>query len=490
MEPRGTSVAAPCGMVLRGRDKRVLAGVVLGLAAACSSEDGPTGRTEARAPTDPATSDDGSEAGEAPASGGAAGDASRAVNHVLSTGQSNAIGFRASPVLSTAQPYGNLSFDVGVMTSGACDADGCRSYQTPSGFVPLVEGDSYDAGPVETMSSAFANLASRLATDRDAKAPHDVLVSVHGRSGWVYECLRKGSCTYRTEVGYSAPFEEGLRQVDDAMALAKAAGRSYVVRAVTAVHGESDHYIPTFPLVGSDGAKDSVRTYTDALLEWQRDYDQEIRAKTGQTQEVPLLVSQMANWNDRVTSEIPLRQLEAHLRAPGKVVLATPTYALPFGADCIHFTSQGQQLLGEYFAKAYARIVIEGAPWEPLRPASATLDRDVVTVRYLVPKPPLVLDTQAVTDPGGMGFVIDDGSGSPPAVVGVELAGTDTVRIRLAYPPTGSQKRLRYALEAKPGTCPGPKSGPRGNVRDSDAVTGEVARALPNWSVAFDLPLP
>ncbi len=461
------------------------AAVLIVLAAACSSESNDeSGGTKARGTTPPPSPPAANDPREAPARSSGS-----EVNHVLSTGQSNSVGFHAVPVLSTAQPFGNLSFDVGVMTSSACDKDGCRAYEKPSSFVPLVEGDVYDSGPVETMSSGLANMTSKIATERDAGARHDMLVSVHGRSGWVYECMRKGSCAYRLEAGYRPPFEEGLQQVEDAMGIAKAEGRSYVVRAVTAVHGESDHYIDMEPLPATDGRGDAVRTYADALVEWQRDYDTEIRARTGQTQAVPMLISQMANWNDRVSSEIPIRQLEAHTRAPGKVILATPTYALPFGADCIHFTSNGQRLLGEYFAKAYARIVLEGGVWEPLRPVSVQLDGDAITVRYLVPKPPLVLDRVAVTDPGSAGFVFADDSGASPAITGVEIVGTDTVRLRLGSAPTGRNKHLRYALDATPGTCPGPQTGPRGNLRDSDAITATTGEALPNWSVSFDWPL-
>ena len=464
--------------------------VLFVLAAACGSGsrsgDVVTEAPNAASPSLPAPGDaEGGAPRGTDAGAPAAGDG--VLHHVLATGQSNAVGYRAVPVLTTVQQFANLSFDVGVMTSGACDGEGCRAYETPHAFVPLVEGDSYDDGPVETMSSGFANEASRLSAERGG-GRHDVLVSVHGRSGWVYECMRKGSCDYRTTLGYLGPFEEGMRQVDDAMTLARAAGRAYEVGAVTVVHGESDHYVPFPTLDGTDGRPGAVRTYADALVEWQRDYDLQIRTRTGQTRAVPMLVSQMANWNDRTTSEIPVRQLEAHVRAPGAVVLVAPTYALPFGPDCIHFTSEGQRTLGAYFAKAYARIV-EGASWEPVRPTVARLDGDAVTVQFVVPRPPLVLDTRSVSDPGGLGFVFAEDGAAPPQVTGVEIVAPDTIRVRLSRASTGAAPHLRYALDARPGTCPGPTSGPRGNLRDSDEARDGSGVALPNWAVAFDLAL-
>ena len=205
------------------------------------------------------------------------------IHHVLSTGQSNSIGFAAHEVLSTEQPYDNLMFDTGVITASSCDDDGCREYETPRRFVPLVEGDHYFAEPVETMSSSLANGIGRVVREGER---HDVLVSVHGRSGNVYECLRKGGCSFQDGKGYVKAFDDAVREMADAHRLASAAGRPYVVRAVTAVHGESDHYDQSFPLDGTDGEKGSIRTYADALIEWQRDYETAARAETNQKEGV------------------------------------------------------------------------------------------------------------------------------------------------------------------------------------------------------------
>ncbi|MBX3220500.1 MAG: hypothetical protein KF795_08280 [Labilithrix sp.] len=408
------------------------------------------------------------------------------VNHVLSTGQSNSIGFAARTVLSVEQPYENLMFDTGVIVAKSCDDEGCREYETPTALVPLVEGDHYFDEPVETMSSGLANEVGLLASGRER---HDVLVTVHGRSGNVYECLRKGGCAFQDNKGYVKAFDDALREMKDAHRLANAAGRPYVVRAVTAIHGESDHYDKDFPLDGSDGAKRALASYSDALLEWQRDYEAAVHAETKQKDHVPLLISQMANWNDRPDSEIPILQLDAHVRAPGKVVLIGPTYMLPFAADCIHYTSEGERRLGEYFGKAYAKIILDKGTWEPLRPTSVTLADRTITARFAVPSPPLVLDTERVTDPGAYGFEYVDDGPDTPFIERVELAGEDAVTITLSAAPTAQKRHLRYALRATPQTCPGPKTGPRGNLRDSDETPSQTGVSLANWAVSFDAPI-
>lgn len=412
------------------------------------------------------------------------------VNHVLSTGQSNAVANEGVPIVSTTQPYANLAFDTGVMTSGSCDGDGCRTYQKPNAFKPLVEGDNFFGYPVETMSSGLANQVSKLA----GASPHAMLVSLHGRSGNAYTCLRKGFCGWWPGRGYIGPFEEGMMQVADGKRLAEASGKSYVVRAATAIHGENDHYAyasggSNFPIDATGGGA-PIADYTDALIEWQKDYEAEAKAITGQTEPVPLFINQYSHWNNVPTTVISGMQLAAHVKAPGKVVVVGPTYALDYGFgerhSCLHFTGPSEQHLGEYFAKAYARTVLEGKDWEPLRPLSATRAGNVVTIRFLVPSPPLVIDTERLTDPGNYGFEWTDDSGAAPAIASVALAGADTVTVTLASAPTAAG-HVKYASTFR--GCSGPRSTARGNLRDSDTTPSQNGHDLFNWSVHFDLPV-
>jgi hypothetical protein len=381
----------------------------------------------------------------------------RDVNHVLATGQSLAVGVCGVPALSLAQPYRNLMLEPGVMRGGA------RS----KSFVPLVEGDMFpsDPFPVETMSSAFANLATRLA----GEPRHDLLVSVHGASGVAYEGLRKGT----------SPYENGMAQVRAARDLARDAELTYVVRAVTNVHGESDHI-----------ARNTE--YEADLLEWQRDYEEDVRALTRQTEPVPMFITQMSSWTmyGSATSTIPYAQLAAHVDAPGKVILVGPRYHLPYAADGIHLTSEGYRHMGEDYAKAYRRVVLDGRPWEPLRPMRITRIGASITVAFHVPSPPLVLDTELVTDPGAYGFSFEDDSGAPPPIARVAVSAADTVTITLAAPPTGAHARLRYAFTAPAGARAGTTSGARGNLRDSDATPSLTGARLYDWCVHFDEPVP
>lgn len=416
------------------------------------------------------------------------------VNHVLSTGQSNSVANSGTPVLTTTQPFANLMFDVGVMTATGCNGNGCTTYQTPSSLVALVEGDRFFNYSVETASSGIANEITNIARSvylvgqPAGRTSHDVLVSLHGRSGNSYACLRKGGCSWESPSNIKA-FTEAMRQVDDGKRLAAARGASYVVRAVTAIHGETDHYYAGFPLAGTDGTPNKIQNYSDALVEWQTDYEAEVKARTGQTLPVPLFVSQMSGWTDKPASPIANAQLDAHVRAPGKVVLVTPGYPFAFASDCLHYTSHSNRRLGEYFAKAYLRHVLEGKTWEPVRPTAVTRAGNVITVKFAVPAPPLTLDTTLVSNPGNYGFRYLD-SAATPAITSVAVTAPDTVTITLASAPTGTSRRLTYAQNAPSPACPGPTGGARGNLRDSDATPSLYGYSLYNWAVHFDVAVP
>lgn len=386
----------------------------------------------------------------------------RDINHVLGTGQSLSVGTLGAPVLSLAQPYANTTFVTGALSGGT----GLTS------FIPLVENN------LETHSSAFANEVTMLARDiilvdqPAGQRSHDLLVSQHGIGGQPYSALKKG--------GTTACYANGMAQLKAGHDLAVAAGKSYVVRAVTNVHGESDH-------IALNAA------YEANLLEWQNDYETDVKAVTGQAEPVPMLQSQISSWtrfNNSTTSQIPGAQLAAHVDSAGKVVLVGAKYHLPYAADGVHLTNEGYRHMGEDYAKVYRRVILEGKAWEPVRPKTVTRAGDVVIVKMYVPAPPLVIDTTLVTDPGKYGFEWADDGPATPTVASVALTGPDTVAVTLSAAPTGAHPRLRYAYTGAAGALAGPTTGPRGNLRDSDATPSRGGYALYNWCVHFEVAAP
>ena len=237
----------------------------------------------------------------------------RDINHVLATGQSLSVGAVGSPPLSTTQPYANLMFAQGVIPGGTALTT----------FVPLTEGRvTGGANPdVETIYTSFANLITKMAREEllvgqpTGKTSHDLLVSAHGVGGVAYAGLKKGT----------GPYANGIAQAKAGFDISKAMGKSYVVRALTNVHGESDH-------LNGNGA------YGQDLATWQKDYETDVKAITGQTDPIPMLHTQISSWTryNSTTSTIPAMQLAASITSSGKIVLVGPKYHLSY---CLLYTS-------------------------------------------------------------------------------------------------------------------------------------------------------
>jgi len=372
------------------------------------------------------------------------------INHVLIGGQSLSIGSNAT-VVSTEQPYQNLMLNPGVRAG----------VNNLTSFVPLIETQDGKFG--ETIASGMANLVAEL---EEAKGRSYVIsASAHGVGGQNYANLKKGTNS----------FTAGMTQVQAAAAIAAGQGDTLAVRAVAIVHGEADH-------------NGGTANYEQNLLEWQSDYEADITAITGQTSPVPMFLCQMSSWSkyNTPTSLIPFAQLAAADARPERIYVVAPKYFLPYAPDGVHITGHAERWLGEYYAKAYQRALIDGEPWIPLRPRAISREGAVIVADFHVPSPPLVLDTEKVSDPGNFGFEFWDNSGAPPAIIGVELIGDAQVQITLAAEPTGDMERLRYAYTGQPGNVAGPMTGPRGNLRDSDPTPSRHGYGLHNWAVHFD----
>jgi hypothetical protein len=439
------------------------------LGSACSNEESTGPGTGATTSTTTAGGHGG--AGGLGGSGGAAGSGGSGaqpldlvyydVNQVLATGQSLSVGAMGVPVLTVEQPYDNMMFSGGVGAVANLTA-----------FAPLIEGVD---PAVETMSSAFANFVTEMARDEvlvnqpPGERTHDLLVTLHGVGGTAYAGLAKGT----------QPYANGMAQLAAAATLTSGQTQSHVVRAVTTVHGESDH------IAGNT-------SYEANLVEWQADYEADVQAVTHQTERVPLLQTQMSSWTayGQAQSLIPSAQLSASENNLDSILLVGPKYAVAYAADGVHLTNEGYRHMGEYYAKAYRRAVLEGHAWRPLAPISISRDGAVITVAFYVPAPPLVLDTTLVSDPGSYGFEYFDDSGAPPAITAVALASDETLTVTLQSVPTGGAQRLRYAFTGIPGAAAGATTGPRGNLRDSDGTVSPHGYPLYNWCVHFDKPIP
>lgn len=362
------------------------------------------------------------------------------LNHILSTGQSLSIGAGGSPPLSLQQPFQNRMFPEGPLSRSDLSA-----------LIPLVERG------VETPASGMANLVSY------CEPWHTTLISLHGAGASPYRWIKKGTEVYAL----------GLKQVEAGKALAATAGMDYTVRAITLVHGESEHY-------------DSNFNYANDLADWQRDYEVDVQAITGRNIPLPMFHTQISNWTragrPTTTSKIPQLQLKASLDSHGKIIMIGPKYVMPYGPDGLHMTNASYRWLGEYYGKVYREVVLKGKAWEPVHPVSVERQGTEIRVRFHVPILPLVFDETLVSNPGNYGFTF-----SGAQIVSVSLTGPDTVIVKIDKATGGM---LEYAMHAPVDALSGPLTGPRGNLRDSDPTASRYDNTLYNWCVHFSEEVP
>jgi hypothetical protein len=373
------------------------------------------------------------------------------LHHILGTGQSLSEGWNGTPPLTTTQPFNNL------MLSGVG--------QTGTDLVPLIEGPNLHSALVETISSALGNTLAALSPQTN----YTSIVTRNGEGSQAYVNLKKGTTWYA----------KGIGQIQKAQAASTNMGHTYQVAAVTTVHGESDHVANNGPY------------YAGYLKEWQSDYQADAQALTGQTNGVPLFFCQMSSHTkyNSTTSLIPGAQLSAS-ETSRALTLVCPKYFLTY-SDGVHLTAQSYRHLGEYYGKALKRVLVDHAPWDPLKPVKITRSGATITVDFAVPVPPLAIDTTLVLAQTNYGFEYADDTSSA-TISSVSITDADTMTITLSATPTGANPRLRYAYTGVSGSWAGcnQAGAARGNIRDSDATPSLYGSNLNNWLVHFDHPIP
>jgi hypothetical protein len=416
------------------------------------------------------------------------------ITGIVGTGQSLSVGAEARVFSAAArQPrFNNLKLALGGAQVPPFNAN------APSlSLVPLVEPvralattfpSAYPANLYgETPHAAMAAQVTMMA--RQAGAPDYVTAhSVVGESGQGMNVINKTAVEVvngATSTGRA--YRATLFEVAAIRRLAAARGQTYGVGAIMLTHGETD--------AGNTG-------YEAAMVRLWSDYNQDLRAITGQTEPIPLITSQQHSFGfvagQRVgASASTLAEWRVGLNNPNNIICAGPKYQYPYSPDGIHLVTRGYELLGEKYGEVYFQRVVLGNNWQPLQPISVARSGRVVTVRFHVPVPPLAFDT-VLPRPHqgplltqwsrGRGFELRVGN-TPLVINEVRIVSADTVQIiASANVPAGTT--VGYAVTSSGVQLPG-ISRRWGNLIDSDRTVGAfTGQAQPNYAVAFELPVP
>lgn len=382
----------------------------------------------------------------------------KAINHYLFYGQSLATGATATTLLSTSQPYNNLTF-----------AGGPRGNGNLLAFKPLVEdaiSPSPDGGTNrgETSCSGAANYATLLAAERLGVQPsaHVILASTAAHGSYRIDQLNKAAAWYSVLL--------------DQVRAAKAINPDYAVHAIGWMQGEND---------AVTGVQTPYATYRAALELLQVDMEADIKAITLQPTPVFFVTYQLsygaATWPAMAKAHLDLAQKNP------KFFLSTPMYQFPYAPDQVHLTNVGYKWVGAYFGRAYERLVLEGMEPQWINPISALRMGNAIRLRFAVPVPPLKIDSVQLAATTDSGFRVKDSVGSV-AITSIAVEHGCEVVLTLASTPVGATT-VRYALDYL-GAGLAITGGASGNLRDSDPasiVIAGVARPLFNLCPHFEL---
>lgn len=398
-----------------------------------------------------------------------AANAADEIHHILTYGQSMSVGTLSLPALTRTQRHNSLMFSSGVTPQWGSGTPA----QNRAALVPLVERDFWRSG--ETPVSGTLEMINDLRLIEDGIS--------HERSGIAYlgSAPGVGGQTIRALSLGSDYFQHLAWDIYYGHANAKASGHGYRIGALTWTQGESDEY----------WHKDPAQYIRDMeSLRLQVEWIGSI--VTGRQETVPMISYQVSNHLGVGSSAptVAMAQLKASQTNPN-IHLATPTYFMDY-VDEFHLSNASSKWLGAYFGLVYKRVVIDGQPWKPLQPTAAWSGGRSIAVAFHVPKPPLVLDTQQVVNPGQYGFSVVEPDGRENPIVAVAVAKSGDTLWFATERDVAPGSKLRYGWN---GTVNGGrKTGPRGNLRDSQGDTlvfdpHGIARPMHNWCVFFEFPV-
>jgi hypothetical protein len=278
-------------------------------------------------------------------------------------------------------------------------------------------------------------------------------------------------------------YAAALFEVSAIKRLAALSGKTYGVGAIVLTHGETD------------GTSESYEDDVDRL---RRDLGADIRAITGQTTPIPLLLTQQQTCpGDNSKAASLIAEWKSGLDHENEIICVGPKYQYPYASDRLHLVARGYDELGEKYAEVYYERVVLGHRWQPLQPVAVNRKDRVVTVDFHVPVPPLVWgdempaphQTAHTRWSKGRGFEVANREGEL-TIDSVAIRG-NSVFITLASVPPPTDLVVRYAVtQDDSGMQGGLATGRIGQLRDSDPLVGYGTKSAQyNWAVSFALPV-
>lgn len=379
-------------------------------------------------------------------------------------GQSWTMGYDTDAIVST-QRYDNIMLDSGLKNNPATDL-----VVSASEFSSLVEATTYSSDAQttkcgETPCTAQTDIVKQLLFSENGLSDTDVKYQIFSAApGMGNKSLE--------ELAYGTVYYQRLIDVVTAAnTIARAQNKVFVIPAISWAQGR---------------ATNGDATYYDQLEELRVHLDTDIKAITGQTIPVKMII-----WQAVFGNTTPKRFYDRYVYASEKyenIICSGTFYYLNHKANNnLHLTATSQDWLGTQFGIAYKRSIIDGEKFIPLKPKTVEVYGNIAYLDFYVPVKPIVFDTTLVASVNNMGFQIFDGNNVEKTISAVEIVAPDRVKI-VCTTDFASTDHIVYGGNG--GTDYSPTTGKRGNLRDSQPIVyknhANVDLPCYNWCVVFD----
>jgi hypothetical protein len=433
----------------------------------------------------------------------------RAINHVLTYGQSLATGWEGWPALSLLPRHDSLMLGRSVrprhenaphwrpLGSAALERLVATVQEIDGGLLTPEQVAGLPSGALamgETVLEAAVSALRRAMLE--AKQGRPWLADPTGRRLLASACGVGGRTLEALSRGAAPDLFARLRECMEAgRAAAEGVRLDYGVTALLFLQGEHNNWA----LNGSTGER---VPYLALMRNFVRDFAAVAVQASAQPVPPAVFTYQTGGAYSSDGMGVPQAQLELALQVPG-VFMAAPVY--PVTDKGGHLDANGYRWLGAQFGKVMARVLVDGQDWRPLHPLRAAVRERQVLAEFHVPEPPLAwgrpYSRHVAVDVPQRGFAVLDETGAVP-IEAVEVVSAAGVLITLGRAPEG-EATLRYAgrtVHNGLGSLHDSDPAVAEDVYEYDALTGHdpsaeiaelVGRPYPlqNWCAAFLMPI-
>lgn len=255
-------------------------------------------------------------------------------------------------------------------------------------------------------------------------------------------------------------------------------GSKIVVPAFCWVQGEDDRF------------DTNTNDYKGELVQLRADLDADIKAITGQTEDVHCIVYQTnqlsiggshfkpnnyASGDNGALMSVPQAQYEL-IRDNALFHASTPIYMMAYyissNGYAIHITNESQRLMGYYEGLQAQRLITGGSDIGLYVSSVTKVDSTHIKLNIHTPCPPLVIDIEQVYEVAGYGFSVIT-SNNENILQSVTIApnhfSEQAIIIETSSDCTGA--KVRYGVNGTIAiNSSGFKTGSRGNIRDSQGL--------------------